>query len=174
MTPASTIVRAAALGLALLMLVRPSAVAADPQVTEILIEKTKHTLTLRAGEKVVATYRVAIGPGGAGPKRLEGDRVTPIGRYRVSGRIKGLFHEFLVVSYPNADDVRRFAAAKRDGLVPKSSNIGNGIGIHGTGASDWPGHKDSDWTLGCVALDNAEIDEIARKVPDGTPIVITD
>jgi murein L,D-transpeptidase YafK len=174
MRPVSTIVRASALALSLFALLRASDVAADPRVTEIRIEKAKHRLTLRSGDEVLASYRVAIGPGGAGPKRKEGDRVTPVGRYHVSGRIKGLFHQFLVVSYPNADDVRRFSDAKREGSIPRGTNIGNGIGIHGTGAEDWPNHKASDWTLGCIALDNDEIDEVARKVPDGTAIVITD
>jgi murein L,D-transpeptidase YafK len=170
MKPVSSILRAAAVAIAL---GAPSAVAADPAVTEIRIEKAAHTLKLLAHGDPVATYRVAIGPGGAGPKRMEGDRVTPVGRYHVSGRIKGLFHQFLIVSYPNADDVRRFAAAKHEGKVPAGRGIGSGIGIHGGGHAG-PGEKDDDWTLGCVALDDDEIDEVARKVPDGTPIVITD
>ncbi len=166
----STIVRALALAASLLI---PSAVDADPSVTEIRIEKGAHTLSLMSHERTLATYRVAIGPGGAGPKRMEGDSVTPVGRYHVSGRIKGLYHQFLVVSYPNADDEKRFAAAKRAGEIPAGHGIGNGIGIHGVGRPA-PGHKDSDWTLGCVALDDDEIDAVARRVPDGTPIVITD
>jgi murein L,D-transpeptidase YafK len=170
MKPVPSIVRA---GLFALALVAPSAVAADPAVTEIRIEKNAHTLKLLARGDTVATYRVAIGPGGAGPKRMEGDRVTPVGRYHVSARIKGLFHQFLVVSYPNADDVRRFATDKREGRIPAGRGIGNGIGIHGGGHAG-PGEKDDDWTLGCVALDDDEIDEVARKVPDGTAIVITD
>jgi murein L,D-transpeptidase YafK len=173
MSSVSTIVRLPALALFLALIAFPAPVAADPRVTEIRIEKTKHRLTLRAGDEVLATYRVAIGPGGAGPKRMEGDRVTPVGRYHVSGRIKGLFHQFLVVSYPNADDVERYARAKKEGEIPRGKGIGNGIGIHGTGG-DWPDHKQRDWTLGCIALDDDEIDEVARKVPDGTKIVITD
>jgi murein L,D-transpeptidase YafK len=118
---------------------------------------------------------VAIGPGGAGPKRMEGDQVTPVGTYTVTGRINGLFHQFLVVSYPNDDDRRRFAELKKTGAIPPDKRIGNGIGIHGTGHKEWNGvHKESDWTLGCVALDDAEIDEVARLVKDGTRIVITD
>ena len=144
-------------------------------VTEIRIQKGAHRLDLVAADKVVKSYRVAIGPGGAGPKRMEGDRVTPVGTYRVSGRIKGLFHNFLVVSYPNADDVRRYGELKRRGEIPAGRGIGNGIGIHGTGRKEWSGvHKESDWTLGCIALDDAEIDEIAGVVKDGTKIVITD
>jgi murein L,D-transpeptidase YafK len=146
-----------------------------PEVDEIRIDKSDHSLTLLDAGRTVKTYRVAIGPGGPGPKRMEGDQVTPVGTYRVTGRIKGLFHQFLVVSYPNDEDRQRFADLKKRGIIPKHKRIGNGIGIHGTGHPDWNGvHKESDWTLGCVALDDAEIDEVARLVKDGTRIVITD
>jgi murein L,D-transpeptidase YafK len=144
-------------------------------ITEIRIQKGRHRLELLAGDQVVKSYRVAIGPGGSGPKRMEGDRVTPVGRYRVTGRFKGLFHQFLVVSYPNDEDRQRFAELKRRGEVPAGRGVGFGIGIHGTGQKDWNGvHKESDWTLGCIALDDDEIDEVARMVKDGTAIVITD
>jgi murein L,D-transpeptidase YafK len=144
-------------------------------VTEIRIDKSDHALVLMAGDRAVKSYRVAIGPGGSGPKRMEGDKVTPVGTYRVTGRIKGLFHQFLVVSYPNDEDRRRHAELRKRGEIPAGVGVGNGIGIHGTGHKDWNGvHKESDWTLGCVALDDDEIDEIASRVKDGTRIVITD
>lgn len=146
-----------------------------PVVTEIHIDKSEHQLELLDGSEVVRTYKVAVGSGGSGPKRFEGDKVTPVGTYRVTGRIKGLFHEFLVVSYPNADDVRRYGELRREGVVPAGAGVGNGIGIHGVGSPEFEKtHKESDWTWGCVALDDAEIDEVARLVPDGTRIVITD
>lgn len=144
-------------------------------VDEIRIDKSDHELSLVAQGNVVKKYKVAIGPGGAGPKRMEGDKVTPVGTYKVSGRIKGLFHNFLVVSYPNDADRRRFAEAKARGEIPAGRTIGNGIGIHGVGVKEWNGaHKESDWTLGCIALDDREIDEVASMVKDGTKIVITD
>jgi murein L,D-transpeptidase YafK len=148
--------------------------AAPPdRVTEVRIAKAAHTLTLYAGDRVVKTYRVAIGSGGAGPKRMEGDKVTPVGTYRVTGRIKHLFHQFLVLDYPNAEDRKRHAELRARGEIPRGRGVGHGIGIHGV-AGDAPGHKDSDWTFGCVALDDAEIDEIARTVRDGTRVVIVD
>lgn len=149
--------------------------APRPGITEIRIAKGPHRLDLVADGQVVQSYRVALGPGGPGPKRMEGDRVTPVGTYRIVGRIKGLYHQFLTVSYPNDEDRARYADLRRRGLVPPGVGVGNGIGIHGTGHKDWNGaHKDSDWTLGCIALDDAEIDEIAGKVKDGTKVVITD
>ncbi|WP_438011023.1 L,D-transpeptidase family protein [Sorangium sp. So ce321] len=154
----------------------PAAVAgASPRVTEIRIDKSEHTLDLVADGTIVRSYRVALGPGGAGPKLYEGDRRTPVGTYRVAGRIKGLFHQFLVVSYPNEEDRRRFAELRRRGEVPPGRGVGHGIGIHGVGDAQHAGvHKDTDWTLGCIALDDDEIDEVARRTPDGAKIVITD
>ena len=163
--------------LAALTLAGPSAsqAGAPPPVSEIRIAKGAHTLSLVAGGEVVASYRVALGPGGAGPKHMEGDKVTPVGTYRVVGRIKGLYHQFLTVSYPNDEDRQRHAELQRLGLVPRDVGVGGGIGIHGTGHKDWNGvHKASDWTLGCIALDDDEIDAVAARVKDGTRVVITD
>jgi murein L,D-transpeptidase YafK len=144
-------------------------------VTEIRIGKAAHRLELVADGQVVKAYRVALGPGGAGPKRMEGDKVTPVGTYRIAGRIPGLYHQFLTVSYPNDEDRRRHTDLQKRGLVPPGVGVGGGIGIHGTGHKDWNGvHKESDWTLGCIALDDDEIDEVAARVKDGTRVVITD
>src|SRR5262245_10736583 len=96
--------RIALLAMALgLSAISPSAVASSPNpgVDEIRIDKSDHKLQLVAAGTVVKSYQVAIGSGGAGPKRMEGDKVTPVGTYRVTGRWKGLFHQFLAVSYPN-------------------------------------------------------------------------
>jgi murein L,D-transpeptidase YafK len=167
--------KAVLLVVGLLLATPASALGPSGRVTEIHIAKAAHTLELRAGETVVKTYKVALGSGGEGPKRFEGDAVTPVGTYKVSGRIKGLFHEFLVVSYPNEEDRRRFAERKRRGEVPAGRTVGSGIGIHGVGDPRLAGvHKRADWTLGCIALDDDEIDEVSRIVKDGTKIVITD
>jgi murein L,D-transpeptidase YafK len=145
------------------------------RVSEIRIGKAAHRLELIAGGRVVRTYRVALGSGGAGPKQMEGDRVTPVGTYRIIGRFKGLFHQFLSVSYPNDEDRRRHADLKARGVVPPGVGVGFGIGIHGTGDRAWNGvHKETDWTHGCIALDDDEIDEIASLVRDGTRVTITD
>jgi murein L,D-transpeptidase YafK len=118
---------------------------------------------------------VAIGSGGLGPKRFEGDKTTPVGTYRIVSRFRGLFHQFLTVSYPSDEDRKRYAELKQRGEVPAGRGVGNGIGIHGVGDADYSGvHKQSDWTHGCIALDDAEIDELSRLVKDGTTVVITD
>lgn len=142
---------------------------------EIRIDKSDHRLELLADGAVFRTYKVAIGSGGIGPKRFEGDKTTPVGTYRLTGRFAGLFHKFLGVSYPNDDDRRRYAELKQRGEVPPGRGVGFGIGIHGVGDKELSGvHKQSDWTHGCIALDDEEIDELAKLVKDGTRIVITD
>lgn len=144
-------------------------------VTEIHIDKSDHTLKLLAGKDVVKTYKVAIGSGGMGHKKYEGDKTTPVGTYRVAGRFKGLFHQFMNVSYPNEEDKKRYAELKAKGGVPAGRSVGFGIGIHGVGSKTLNGvHKAVDWTHGCIALDDDEIDELSRMVKDGTKIVITD
>jgi murein L,D-transpeptidase YafK len=145
------------------------------RITEVRIVKSAHRLDLVSDGRVVKSYRVALGPGGAGPKKMEGDKKTPVGTYRIYGRFHGLFHQFLGISYPNDEDRKRYADLKARGLVPAGVGVGGSIGIHGTGHTEWNGvHKESDWTHGCIALDDAEIDEISSRVRNGTKVVITD
>lgn len=150
----------------------------DPtlQITAIRVEKAAHQLHLLVGDRVVKSYRVALGYGGAGPKLREGDGVTPLGTYEITGRLPtSPWHILLGVSYPNYEDVKRFARLKASGEIPPDANIGFGIALHGRGASMAEGeHKNSDWTLGCIAVDNLEIEEISRLVKSGTTITIVD
>jgi lipoprotein-anchoring transpeptidase ErfK/SrfK len=149
--------------------------APRPTITEILVQKEAHRLHLLAGKVIVRSYSVAIGSGGAGPKRFEGDNVTPVGTYAITDRIKSPWHTFLGVNYPNLEDQRRFAERRGRGEVPFGRGIGFGIAIHGR-RQDMADelHKEVDWTRGCVALDNDEIDEVASVVKRGTRLVITD
>jgi murein L,D-transpeptidase YafK len=152
-----------------------AASAKRPSVTELRIDKSERRLEVVAGDVVLKTYDVALGPGGSGPKRYEGDKVTPIGTYRVIAKIPRLFHQFLSLDYPNAEDRARYAKLKAAGDIPKGIGIGFGIGIHGVGNPELePTHKESDWTFGCIALDDAEIDELVKLAPVGTRVVITD
>lgn len=154
----------------------------EPTVTRVRIRKAAHELTLlserRGTETVVAVYRVAIGPGGAGPKRKEGDMVTPIGRYHVTTHQPSQYRVFLRLDYPNADDQRRFAASRDRGDLPRTARIGGDIGIHGPpvtlSASVRESLKEHDWTAGCIAVDDDEIRAIGARVRDGTPVDIED
>ena len=145
-----------------------AALPADTKADRIVIEKARHRLTLYQGLTVIRDYPVSIGRGGMGRKRQEGDRLTPEGAYRVESRNAGSdYHRALKVSYPGPDDI---AAAQALGV-----SAGSEIMIHGLrNGFGWFGvwHRQVDWTLGCIALTNAEIEEIWRVVPDGTPIEI--
>ncbi|MBX3206647.1 MAG: L,D-transpeptidase family protein [Labilithrix sp.] len=163
---------------------RHDAVAAPARrVTRVLIKKQEHTMQLLAAdakgnEEVVASYKVAIGPGGLGPKRQEGDMTTPVGRYHVTMRQRSQYKLFLGIDYPTVADHRRFELLKRRGDLPKSATIGGSIGIHGppVALSDATKKtlKEHDWTAGCIAVDEDEITEIGRLVRDGTVVDIED
>lgn len=147
----------------------------ENKVTLVYIDKSDHKLEVRAGTKVLKTYKVAIGIGGMGPKQFEGDMTTPVGHYKVTTRFRPLFHQFIGVSYPNDTDRARYAALKRQGKVPDGRGVGFGIGIHGVGSRKLSGvHKQEDWTHGCIAMDDDEIDEFGSLVPEGTAIEIVD
>jgi hypothetical protein len=149
--------------------------APRPAITEIFVQKGAHRLHLVAGTTIVRSYGVALGYGGMGPKKYEGDGVTPVGVYTITDRLQSKWHTFLGVSYPSLDDQRQFAQRRGRGEVPYGRGIGFGIALHGHRDDQQDGeHKRSDWTLGCIALDNPEIDEVASAVKRGTRIVIVD
>ena len=159
------------------MLLSSSAGADPPQkATRVLVRKAAHEVVLYQGDVVLKRYSAAIGPGGAGFKHREGDKVTPVGHYHVTMHQPSQFHIFLRLDYPNAEDRVRFAKLVATGELPKGSTIGGDIGIHGAPAQqEWKtAHKAYDWTLGCVAVDDAEIEEIGKLVADGTPVDIED
>jgi len=134
----------------------------------ILVVKSAHTLTLLSHGKPIKTYKVAQGSGGSGPKDHEGDRKTPEGTSIIDAKnTRTLWHLTMHISYPNATDKARAAA---EHLPP-----GGDIMIHGIIKQyEYLGalQANSDWTFGCIALSNPEIDEVSRLVPIGTPIEI--
>lgn len=152
----------------------PAAAKKPPEITLVRVDKSEHRLELVAGDAVYKSYAVALGPGGLGPKRYEGDMTTPTGRYLLRGRF-ALYHQFINVTYPNAEDRARHAELRKRGEIPEGRGVGFGIGLHGVGRAELAGvHKRTDWTAGCIAVDDAEIDEISALVKDGTPIEIQD
>lgn len=143
-------------------------------VDRLVIRKADHVLDAFAGDRLLRRYRVALGSGGAGPKRMEGDGRTPVGRYRIDRRSRSrAFHRFLHVSYPNAEDRRAYREARARGEIPRGTGIGGDIGIHGESRS-WVGapHKLVDWTAGCIALDDEEIEELFVAVRPNAVVVI--
>jgi murein L,D-transpeptidase YafK len=119
-------------------------------------------MLLLRGNVVLRSYRIALGRDPVGHKQREGDGRTPEGRYIVDRRNpKSKFHLALHISYPNSDDVARAQAA---GVDP-----GGDIMIHGLKDGEL---REDDWTQGCIAVTDQEMDEIWGLVPDGTVIVI--
>lgn len=140
----------------------------QPQADKILIIKSAHSMTLLSGDKVLKIYKVALGTAPIGPKRIEGDHKTPEGNYSIDAKNpQSQFHLALHISYPNAQDRLR---AEKSGTRP-----GGAIMIHGLAkqfAYLGPLHRQVDWTDGCVAVTNAEIEEIWKLVPLGTRVEI--
>jgi murein L,D-transpeptidase YafK len=137
-------------------------------VDRIVIEKGKRTLTLMNGAKIVKAYKVALGGQPVGAKDRQGDHKTPEGIYAVDAKkANSQFYKALHLSYPNQAD--REHARKLD------VNPGGDVEIHGLGAKwGWIGakHRLTDWTDGCIAVTNEEIDEIYPQIKVGTPVEI--
>ena len=154
------------------MLVAASVSSAKPhpalQADHIVIVKSARSLTLLRHGRVLKTYKVALGSDPVGLKTREGDGKTPEGQYRISEKNEhSQFHLSLRISYPNEADRQR---AKKLGVNP-----GGDIFIHGLPPHwAWLGaaHREKDWTAGCIAVTNAEIEEIWASVPVGTPVEI--
>ncbi len=133
-------------------------------VDRIVVEKGKRRLTLFSKGKAVRQYNVGLGWNPVGHKRFEGDGKTPEGRYRIyTKNPRSAFYLSLGVSYPNRQD---YDFARSYGRSP-----GGDIFIHGE-AKDPRLMNKRDWTAGCIAVKNAEIQEIYKLVGVGTPIDI--
>ena len=133
-----------------------------PEVTRIMVHKADRTMYLMHGTEVLKVYSIELGTEPIGPKQFEGDGKTPEGRYFITHRnAKSRFHLSLGISYPNADDV---AYAKAQGQQP-----GGDIFIHGQSANS---KGKQDWTVGCIAMTNNQMDVIYAMVNPGTPIWI--
>jgi len=143
---------------------RPKAFSADSMV----LDKSERQLTMYYRGQKVRTYAVALGKNPVGAKARRGDGRTPEGVYYIEGRNpESTYHLSLRVSYPNATDRAR---AEASGVA-----TGGDIMIHGLPrafATVGALHRQQDWTEGCVAVTNEEIEEIWRAVPNGARILI--
>ena len=135
---------------------------------QVVVVKKERTLQLMSQGRVIKTYRVALGADPIGAKTRQGDHKTPEGLYVLDSRnAHSQFYKSIHISYPSAHDR---AAARQKGVSP-----GGDVFVHGLPKGyGWvgAGHRAKDWTDGCVAVTNQEIDEIWQAVKDGTPIEI--
>jgi murein L,D-transpeptidase YafK len=138
------------------------------RVDSVLVLKAEGKLILMNGGAPIKEYRISLGGNPEGHKKQQGDSRTPEGMYSIDYRNPdSAFHRALHISYPNAADEERAAA--------RGMNAGGLIMIHGTrNGRRMIGrfHRLVDWTDGCIAVTNREIEEIWSIVPNGTPIEI--
>ena len=136
-----------------------------PEVTSVLVEKEKRRMHLLHHGRVLKSYKIHLGFEPVGHKQFEGDGKTPVGNYRISKRNpQSNFHLSLGISYPNSKDV---AFARSRGKSP-----GGDIFIHGRSNNRIGSRLGPDWTAGCIAVTNKQIEEIYSMVNIGTPITI--
>lgn len=134
-------------------------------LTAILINKFERTLTLYKKGKPVAVYEIGLGKYGLSAKLYAGDGATPEGKYKVIRKLADShYYKALLINYPNEEDKKLFAQAKRRGLIPPRAGIGGLIEIHGGG-------NDS-LTNGCIGVENKVMDQIFPEVALETPVTI--
>ena len=135
----------------------------------IVVLKEKNRLVLLTKGVTARTYDAEVGQNALGVKQRQGDGATPEGRYRIvkkKDRGQSRYHRALLLDYPNAADRTRFAAAQRRGEIPQGARIGGLIEIHGEGG------RGQNWTEGCVALSNPDMDDLYKRVAVGTRVTI--
>jgi len=139
------------------------------RATAILVNKADRRLTIYRNGRLIVSYPVRLGYNGILEKRYEGDGATPEGQYRVvkkRDRGQTQFYRALLLDYPNVEDRRRFHKARRAGAIPAESFLGGQIEIHGE--DDLPLSQ----TLGCLMLDNRQMDKLFSQIEVGAPVTI--
>jgi hypothetical protein len=135
----------------------------------IIIDKYSRKCLVYLGGIKKNEYNVELGKNWVGDKRERGDKATPEGMYRVIkkfGNNKTKYHKALLIDYPNEADKEEFRQEIKKGTLPRSARIGNLIEIHGDGG------RGVDWTEGCIALTNSEMDAVFKIANEGTPVTI--
>jgi hypothetical protein len=153
----------------------------------IEIWKTARKMQLREAGTLLGEYRVSLGSNPSNTKQVQGDGRTPVGRYYISDKNPGSrFHRFLGISYPNVDDAERgyktglldagqwadvYLANLRGDRPPSHTALGGRVGIHGFGGRPY---VPVDWTEGCIAVSDNEIEYIFQRAPVGTLVIINE
>jgi len=165
---------------------------ASPDIKLVLV-RSEHKLLVMKHEQVLRTFDVALGSAGRKAKRRSGDHATPTGIYRIRKiRESERFHMFIQLNYPNMKDAKRALKSRlitrneyrdimdahvQQALPPQNTVLGGAIGFHGIGvetAEKIEIHQIADWTKGCIALRNNEIEILSRYVHEGTRVEIRD
>ena len=143
-------------------------------VISIVIDKSDYELKVYDNQGWYATYPVVFGNNSLEDKKVEGDKNTPEGNFRiVSKRIDEKWDRFMALDYPTRESWEKFNRRKQNGEIPRNASIGGGVGIHGT----WP-HEDfvidkyKNWTLGCISMKRDHVEEVYNYTPVGTRVTI--
>ena len=152
----------------------PTPTHLPPSPYHVLIDKSDFELRVYDDDGWLATYPVVFGSKDQEDKKMEGDRLTPEGTFKiVSKNPKSQWGKFMLLDYPTNDSYRKFNERKASGEIPKSAHIGSAIGIHGTRPNEeWVIDKFINWTSGCISVKYSDIQELYDLLPIGTEVVI--
>lgn len=158
---------------------------------DIVISKSRKELAVKKGDQIVKQYPIALGKGGNGTKRHIGDKKTPVGIYKIVAiKNESKFYYFMQLDYPNlldawygyknnvisASEFKKIAVAYKTGQKPpQDTKLGGYIGIHGLGEENEEKlqiHNGFNWTNGCIALTNEQINDLKQYVAIGTKVII--
>ncbi|QPK62287.1 L,D-transpeptidase [Methylomonas sp. LL1] len=169
-------------------IVSSSSWAADPDVWLLIDTHTRNLEVKKGDETLEILENVVIGRKGAGTKEHRGDDITPLGNYRIGWiNEKSAFRKFFGLTYPNVEHAEKallkgqinrdtydaIARAETTGQIPpQNTDLGGQIGIHGLGSGSLSIHEVFDWTHGCIALRNDQIDRLSQYVEEGTLVTV--
>lgn len=140
--------------------------------TILVVRKQSRTMSVFRGTKPIKKYQVVLGHDPRNDKLMRGDKCTPEGIYRVVTKYPhAKWQKFILLDYPNLGNWQKFAQAKKRGQIPIDAQIGGDIGIHGTD-DELKNLLRENWTEGCIALRNGDIEEVYRLVQPGSLVVI--
>jgi len=140
----------------------------------LVIDKSDYELNVYDDKGWFATYPVVFGNGSLADKKMEGDRCTPEGDFRiVAKKIHDRWDRFMALDYPTRESYEKFKERKQRGEIPANARIGGSIGIHGT----WPNDdyiidRYKNWTMGCISMKNRDVEDLYSYLPVGTRVTI--
>jgi murein L,D-transpeptidase YafK len=140
----------------------------------VVVNKSKNNLEIYYRRKLIRAYKAVFGPKPLENKKMAGDRCTPEGWFTIKSKNpQSKYHKFLLINYPNDSTKACFNRLKAKGEIPQNAQPGSDVGIHGI----WKGGDDMielgiGWTDGCIALKNADIDDLYTLVGNGTRVYI--
>ena len=140
----------------------------------IVIDKRKYELSVYDAQGWFATYPVVFGNNTLEDKKMEGDRNTPEGNFKVANkRVHDKWDRYMGLDYPTKESLDKFTVRKQRGEIPSWAKPGGGVGIHGTWPDDdYVVDHFKNWTNGCISLKRSDVEDLYSYLPVGTPVTI--